>query len=406
MERISNVTIRVTQEIKTIKIGSDLKPEIIDSVIQKWQFLIDTLAKIIHVPSGLIMRLNENTIEVFLSSRTTGNPYKVGEKAELIHGLYCETVIGTQKLLVVPDATKSKIWGKNNPDVDINMISYLGVPINWPDGECFGTVCVLDNKENHYSKEYIDLVTKIKHHIETDLQLMMTNQQLKELNITKTKFLSLISHDIRGNIGSADAFLKLILENFKDFDKSQLNDMLLTLSQSLSWVSLSMDNLLSWSKEELLQIEPEIISVDVIKIINELLQYFKQSIQIKELNIKKDFYSSKAIISADKNMITVSLRNILSNAIKYTPNGGLITIRVTRLEKKHIIEIIDTGVGMNKKSLSKIFSYDKTHQKSGTQGESSSGIGLLLTKEFFDKNKAVVNVESKINKGTKFSISI
>ena len=61
---------------------------------------------------------------------------------------------------------------------------------------------------------------------------------------------------------------------------------------------------------------------------------------------------------------------------------------------------------MNKKSLSKIFSYDKTHQKSGTQGESSSGIGLLLTKEFFDKNKAVVNVESKINKGTKFSISI
>ena len=76
------------------------------------------------------MKLNEETIEVFVKSNTEGNPYKTGEEAKLIYGLYCETVIGTQKQLLVPDATKSKVWNENNPDVDINMISYLGLPVN------------------------------------------------------------------------------------------------------------------------------------------------------------------------------------------------------------------------------------------------------------------------------------
>ncbi len=128
------------------------------------------------------MRLNIDNIEVFLKSNTDGNPYHVHEKADLVYGLYCETVIGTQNQLIVPDATKNEIWSKSNPDVDINMISYLGVPINWPDGECFGTVCVLDNKENYYNEDFINLINQIKQHIELDLELLLSNIELKELN--------------------------------------------------------------------------------------------------------------------------------------------------------------------------------------------------------------------------------
>ena len=234
MEKFSTITIRETKESKRIKISSDSKPQILDPIIQKWQTLLDTLAKIVNVPSGLIMRLNEETIDVFLKSNTKGNPYKANEKAKLIHGLYCETVIGTQNPLIVPDATKSEVWNINNPDVDINMISYMGVPLNWPDGECFGTVCILDNKKNQYSKEFENLLTQIKQHIELDLQLMLTTKELEKLNDTKTKFLSLISHDVRGNIGSADQLLKLIIENIDNYDKPKLNEMLISLSQSLA----------------------------------------------------------------------------------------------------------------------------------------------------------------------------
>lgn len=180
-QRYAKVEIRNIGQKKVI-ISSKIKPEITSSIVQKWQSLIDVAAKIVKVPSGLIMKLNEETIEVFVKSNTEGNPYKAGEEAKLNYGLYCETVIGTQKQLLVPDATKSKVWNKNNPDVDINMISYLGLPINWPDGEVFGTVCLLDNKENHYSSDYIEFLNQVKTQIETDLQLLVAHQQLTDRN--------------------------------------------------------------------------------------------------------------------------------------------------------------------------------------------------------------------------------
>ncbi|MBN1199088.1 MAG: hypothetical protein JXA23_07035 [Bacteroidales bacterium] len=77
----------------------------------------------------MIMKLNEDTIEVFLSNEREGNPYERGEKAGLFYGLYCETVIGAQNMLLVPDATKNPVWKGNNPDVQLNMISYQGVPV-------------------------------------------------------------------------------------------------------------------------------------------------------------------------------------------------------------------------------------------------------------------------------------
>ncbi|MBN2635857.1 MAG: PAS domain S-box protein [Prolixibacteraceae bacterium] len=182
MEKHAMVTIRQTGKQKTVKISSKLKPEITSFIIQKWQSLIDVTAKIVGVPSGLIMKLNEDTIEVFIKNNSEENPYKPGDEIKLIYGLYCETVCGTQKQLLVPDATKSKVWKDNNPDVDINMISYLGLPINWPDGEVFGTVCLLDNKENSYSKDYIDLLNQVKNHVETDLKLLVASQKLAAQN--------------------------------------------------------------------------------------------------------------------------------------------------------------------------------------------------------------------------------
>jgi len=413
MEKFSNVTIRETKESKMVKIGSDLKPEIEQGIIDKWQSLIDTLAKIADVPSGLIMRLNEKTIEVFLKSQTEGNPYEVGEQAKLIYGLYCETVIGTQKKLLVPDATKNKNWKEDNPDVDINMISYLGFPINWPDGRVFGTVCILDNKENYYSDDLSNLLHQIKQYIETDLQILLLNidlaeknVQLQQLNNTKSRFLSLISHDVRGSIGTLDKLLKLILEQYNEFDKSELKPILNSLSRKASSSYQTLQNLLDWSKNDLVQIKPNKIKINIVDITESILNSFEQEILLKELKIKKEYYSNKIFIDVDEKMMTVVMINILSNAIKYTKNGGTITIRMFEFKKQHVIEIEDTGIGMNKSSVDNLFTYNESHSTQGTKGESSAGIGLMLAKEFMVKNDIKVIVESEIGKGTIFKLSI
>ena len=130
-------------------------------VLEKWQGMVDLMAELVGVPAGLVMRIAREDIEVFVSSRTEGNPYRPGDKEHLLgSGLYCETVIRSRNKLLVPNALLDESW-KNNPDIKLNMISYLGYPILLPNGHPFGTICVLDNKEDSYSPIYEHLVLNL-----------------------------------------------------------------------------------------------------------------------------------------------------------------------------------------------------------------------------------------------------
>ena len=121
--------------------------------LRKWQGIVNLLAEIMHVPSALIMKVEPPNIRVFVSSESNGNPYERDEVAYLDAGFYCETVMKTRQPLLVPDARQDEEW-KSNPDAKLGMISYLGFPIAWPDGQIFGTICVLDDKRNAYSEPY------------------------------------------------------------------------------------------------------------------------------------------------------------------------------------------------------------------------------------------------------------
>ncbi|MGM0613385.1 MAG: GAF domain-containing sensor histidine kinase [Bacteroidota bacterium] len=410
LNNYSQVNVRETNEKKQVRIASDSKPKPGDEITEKWQSLLDLTAKMMDVPSALIMKLNKETIEVFMKSDRKGNPYKVGGKEELIYGLYCETVIGKQDELLVPDATKSSVWKDNNPDIDLNMISYLGMPVNYPDGEVFGTVCVLDNKENHYGSLYEDLLDEVKQHIETDLKLLVSNQELEEKteqlersNEIKSKFLSLISHDIRGSVSSLDEFTKFLLSRFQNHTREELKDKLNIIRVTTSSLYQTLQNLLSWSKNDLLQLEAQKEPVDLIAVIGEILEFLTPRIEFKELKVSTEYDNEKEFVFADPNMLETSLRNILSNAVKFTGQKGNIFIRVFKEGEQTAIEIEDTGIGMDEERINKIFTYIQS-KKDEEYNQEGAGLGLLLSKEFLDKNNASVEVFSEKGQGTKFVI--
>ncbi len=146
--------------------------------LTKWQNIIDMMAELINIPAGLIMRIDEEEIKVLLASRSDGNPYNPGDKETLLNsGLYCETVIKSDDELLVPDARVSEQW-KDNPDMKINMYSYLGYPIHNPDKTVFGTLCVLDNKENLYSDSYKKVMLNLREIIENDIKISYMNSVL------------------------------------------------------------------------------------------------------------------------------------------------------------------------------------------------------------------------------------
>lgn len=178
MKKTADVRLREKNENKTVIITDNKKPNITNEILEKWQRIINILAKILNVPAGLIMKITEDSMEVFLKSQNEENPYPEGGSDQLGHGLYCETVIGENKELLIDNALKYKIW-KDNPDVKLNMLSYYGLPIQWEDQEFFGTICVLDNKTNRYNEKYKELINEFKLAIEADLKMLLYKEKLR-----------------------------------------------------------------------------------------------------------------------------------------------------------------------------------------------------------------------------------
>jgi signal transduction histidine kinase len=160
--------------------GHRSEPQIPDTILEKWQKIVNLMAETLDVPAGLIMRILGDEILVFVSSSTKGNPYHPGDSEHFLgSGLYCETVVTKNHELLVPNALFDETW-RNNPDVRLNMISYLGYPIRWPDGGPFGTICVLDSNTNSYSEKYKRLMTQFRDIVEIHLEILYTEAKRRE----------------------------------------------------------------------------------------------------------------------------------------------------------------------------------------------------------------------------------
>lgn len=161
---------------------SEIQIEVPENLLGNWQGIVDIMAEIVGVPAGLIMRFKDPDIEVFMSSNTEGNPYNKGDREHLWgSGLYCEAVIKEKACLLVPNSLADENW-KDNPDVKLGMISYLGFPIFLPNGIPFGTICVLDNKENSYSTVLKRFIEKFRDLVQADLEIIYMNQVLGDKN--------------------------------------------------------------------------------------------------------------------------------------------------------------------------------------------------------------------------------
>ncbi|MBO9542008.1 GAF domain-containing protein [bacterium] len=180
----------------------DTTQEIPPAYLAKWQKTLDILAELFEVPAALIMRVWPEQIEVLLASLGESNPYEEHEKAELGTGLYCETVMATRSPLLVPNALADPAWD-HNPDLKLNMVNYLGVPLIWPDDEIFGTICVLDAKTRTYSEQYQMLLWHFKEVIEADFRKILHPADAGGIDEQRIKLLEGKIEAMLGELGRA-----------------------------------------------------------------------------------------------------------------------------------------------------------------------------------------------------------
>lgn len=234
------------------------------------------------------------------------------------------------------------------------------------------------------------------------MELKSEMEKVDSLNQIKDKLFSIISHDLRGPIVSLKGIVSLFNQSALTAD--ELKTLSKDLEKDLHNTSYLMDNLLAWSKSQLDGLELKKSKLSVTDAFEKLLSLYQNQIEAKALSINNDI-KEDAEVFGDSEMIQIALRNLFSNAIKFTPHGGKINISAHNEQKVGEIRISDNGVGIDAKKLNNLFQLDKMNLI-GTSSASGAGIGLLLVKEFIDLNKGTIHCESSLGVGTSFKVRL
>lgn len=235
--------------------------------------------------------------------------------------------------------------------------------------------------------------------------LLENEIRLKELNATKDKFFSIIAHDLRSPFSSIMGFSNLLVDQIKDKDYSEIENYADIIQISSNRVMTLLTNLLEWSNAQTgrMNFNPEY--VELVSLINEVIELSNFSANHKSVSINK-ILPRIAPVLADKAMISTVLRNLISNAIKYTNKGDTITVNAEQKSNEMIISVTDCGIGIEKNDIEKLFKIDKNFTTPGTDKEKGTGLGLILCKEFVERHGGKISVESTKGKGSKFSFTI
>ena len=406
-------------------------------LLTKWQNIADLLAELIGIPAALIMKTENEYMEVFISSHSENNPYHVGEK-EHWHGLYCETVIKTQTKLSIPNATKDPKWDKN-PDIKLGMIAYLGFPINFPDNQPFGTLCVLDNKERPFTLLTEKLLVQFTHVIELDLALIQsyelrTNQlaatvaqEIAERKRAEEERQKLQAQFIQAQ--KMEAVGRLASGVAHDFN----NKLGIILGYvEMAFMQLSKDQPIS---EHLNEIKTAAIrSADLTR---QLLAFArKQTAAPKVLDINKTIESMTSMlrrligedidlawlpgnhvwsVCIDPAQVDQVLANLCVNARDAIAGVGKVTIEThnATFDEAYcaihtdcapgeyvLLAVSDNGCGMDAETREKIFEPFFTTKEQGK----GTGLGLATVHGVVKQNNGFINVYSEPGQGTTFRI--
>ncbi|MCD4697563.1 MAG: tetratricopeptide repeat protein [Bacteroidales bacterium] len=235
--------------------------------------------------------------------------------------------------------------------------------------------------------------------------LLNSEKKLKEANAMKDKFFSIIAHDLKNPFSSIMGFANLLYEAYDNFEERQRKNFIKNICEASENTFKLLQNLLEWSRTQTGNIKYKPERIDINNIVNENISIFQSSLKNKRLSIDTEI-PFNAIAFADENMIKTVIRNLLSNAIKFTKLGGEIKISTVNSGNYVEIRVKDNGMGIGTDNLGKLFRIDDQYRTLGTMNEAGSGLGLLLCKEFVEKNKGQIKAESTIGVGSVFSFTL
>ncbi|WP_281556929.1 GAF domain-containing sensor histidine kinase [Thalassomonas sp. RHCl1] len=389
-------------------------------LIEQWSQTLNLLADILDMPAVLIMKLEGEHIKVFAKSEGQQNPYQVGE-AEVFDGsgLYCEHVIKNQELLEVNNALKDPYWDAN-PDIKLNMIYYLGLPLNYSDGQPFGTICALDSRERPTEKKFQKLLLHIKNTLEDQLKAYDVQQQVIE-HKSQSHVENLIrgmAHELNTPAGIAitsvttlSSMLGVLTQDFhqQTLSKHQFLAFEEKASPCLELISTSLgkiSKLVERFKDLSMQFSMDVSNIRLARFLKALCERFNHTYGKQQVNFRlnaPDKLTLRSIPVLLQTVITELVENAVEHAFENTKTKR-IDIEVERFHYRILLRISDNGIGIKHNISGDVFSPCFARKQAGRFGLGLCVVNKIVQMQLKGDIKLVSADQNIADQGTVFEI--
>lgn len=399
---------RLISLVQILQNNAETIKEILDFTLE--QALLLTYSKI-----GYIYFYNEQLQEftLFSWSKQVMKECLVAETKTIYNlsetGVWGEAV-RQKKPILINDFNAPHPLKKGYPEGHAHLDKFLTIPVQI-DGKTVAVIGV-GNKETDYDETDIlhltilmDSAWKVIQKKEVDELLEKQNDELRHLNATKDKFFSIIAHDLKSPFNSILGFSEILLQQMKAKDYEGINEYAGIILGSAKRVVDLQTNLLVWARSQTGRMEFNPEYFEMVDYINDMMPLFTDIAGQKSINITTTLVHPISAF-AYRPMISTILGNLVSNAIKYTPAGGEITISAKQDTGGIAVSVADNGIGISRDSIEKLFRIEESYSTKGTNNEEGTGLGLILCKEFVEKHGGKIGVESEPGKGSTFYFTL
>jgi signal transduction histidine kinase len=324
---------------------------------------------------------------------------------------FCAHAINLNDVLVVNDTFNDSRFHDNPLVVENPKIRfYAGAQLKTIDGFVLGALCAIDRKPRELSEDQLNALKILSNQVIAQLELRKSyselkkyNNQLDHQNKNKNKLLRIISHDLRSPFISILGLTEILKEDIEELTNNEIRDLSESIFETATDSFDLVNNLLDWSIEQSELHIREKIDINIPELLTKLLSVLGGVISKKGIKIITKLET--CTVHTDYNIVYSAIQNILTNAIKFTPKEGCITIASVSSEVGSQITINDTGVGLTAAEIDALLSTSGKSSSTGTSGEKGTGLGFAIAKDFINMSGGDISIESELNVGTKVIIT-
>lgn len=321
-------------------------------------------------------------------------------------GSFCSHALMHDDVMVIEDAMLDERFNRNPlvtcPSTPIRF--YAGAPLMGDDGLPLGVICAIDSQPKQMTDLQMQTLKVMANQIVAQMNLHRSVMQMQALNQSKDKFFAIIAHDLKAAFHGILGFSEVLDTEFDELDDASKRKIANYLNESSQSTYKLLDNLLEWARLEngSMPYRPKALQLD--QLIEDTVYSLQFMAAQKNISLTTRLQSD-IWIEADMHMLQSLVHNLVANALKFTPNGGTIQIFDEVKDDQITISVQDNGTGMNDVQLQKLFNVAYSQSTNGTNGETGTGLGLLLCQQFVQQHKGALNVSSQLGQGSTFSFN-